>query len=135
MTLTCQIRTDCLQIKQKVAYHNIRTTYCYLGSVYVSLFMYSVYQRNEIIVLIFNMVVKRFAGFIACACAMFSVLPFYDVTLALLEDDTDGKNCSDPCNYQGQVFCGHIPCPLPRCDRPLVLTPGDCCEHCPEGKS
>ncbi|KAL4218308.1 hypothetical protein ACF0H5_023044 [Mactra antiquata] len=43
-----------------------------------------------------------------------------------------GKDCPGfSCTYNGMVFCQHIPCPLPPCDQPLVLTPGDCCEHCP----
>lgn len=50
----------------------------------------------------------------------------YIQTYALLEE------CSTTtCTYNGHVYCGHIPCPLPLCDQPLVLTPGDCCEHCP----
>ena len=39
--------------------------------------------------------------------------------------------CLNPCRYNNSTFCGHIPCPLPPCDKPLVLTPGDCCAHCP----
>ncbi|XP_053391193.1 kielin/chordin-like protein [Mercenaria mercenaria] len=35
------------------------------------------------------------------------------------------------CTYNGHVFCGHIPCPRQPCNQPLVLTPGDCCDHCP----
>lgn len=61
-------------------------------------------------------------------CVLLALLSFNDV---ISVDVVDGEDCPEPCNYYGQVFCGHIPCPLPPCDRPLVLTPGDCCEHCP----
>ncbi|XP_052237672.1 kielin/chordin-like protein [Dreissena polymorpha] len=46
-------------------------------------------------------------------------------TLNIVNSET--RHLYHNCSVSAQIFCGHIPCPLPPCNRPLVTSPGDCC--------
>ncbi|KAL3888260.1 hypothetical protein ACJMK2_000631 [Sinanodonta woodiana] len=48
-------------------------------------------------------------------------------------DDSSGiieRNCTKTCKQGNRTHCWPVPCPLPPCKKP-VLTPGECCPHCP----
>ncbi|KAK3604309.1 hypothetical protein CHS0354_021573 [Potamilus streckersoni] len=40
------------------------------------------------------------------------------------------RNCTKTCKQGNRTHCWPVPCPLPPCKKP-VLTPGECCPHCP----